>query len=93
MKLSETKGDYILLFFYNPDCHVCAETKEYIREQNIGQKAEIVWVDPEKEKQIDESRLYDLRVIPTLYLLDKNKNVLLKDASIATINEYLQRSI
>lgn len=92
MQLSETKGNYILLFFYNPDCQMCAETNEYIRQQGIGQKAEIVWVNPEKDKQIDEGRLYDLRAIPTLYLLDKDKKVLLKDAPVALIDEYLQRN-
>lgn len=35
-----------------------------------------------------ESR-YDLKAIPTLYLLDANKNVLLKDATTQTIEEYL----
>lgn len=92
IKLSDTPGDYILLFFYNPDCHVCAETKEYIRKQKIDQKAQIVWVDPAKEKCIDEEGLYDLRVIPTLYLLDKNKKVLLKDVPIALIDNYLQKN-
>lgn len=92
MKLSETAGDYILLFFYSPDCHVCAETKEYIQKQGIAGKTEIVWVNPEKEKQIDEERLYDLRAIPTLYLLDKDKRVLLKDAPVTLIDEYLQKN-
>lgn len=91
MKLSETRGEYILLFFYNPDCHVCSETKEYIHKQGIAEKVEIVWANPEKEKQIDEEKLYDLRVIPTLYLLDKDKRVLLKDAPIVSIHEYLQK--
>lgn len=42
MTLSEITGNYILLFFYNPDCHVCAETKEYISNQGIAEKVEIV---------------------------------------------------
>jgi hypothetical protein len=32
---------------------------------------------------------YDLKAIPTLYLLDKNKTVLLKDATFAEIESYL----
>lgn len=34
--------------------------------------------------------LYDLKAIPTLYLLDKDKKVLLKDATVAQIDQYLQ---
>lgn len=33
--------------------------------------------------------LYDLRAIPTLYLLDKNKTVLLKDATLQKVEQYL----
>jgi thiol-disulfide isomerase/thioredoxin len=35
--------------------------------------------------------LYDLRAIPTLYLLDRNKTVLLKDANFVAIENYLNR--
>ncbi|WP_288880099.1 DUF5106 domain-containing protein [uncultured Bacteroides sp.] len=38
---------------------------------------------------INAGQLYDLRAIPTLYLLDAEKNVLLKDAPFAQIEEYL----
>jgi thiol-disulfide isomerase/thioredoxin len=34
-------------------------------------------------------KAYDLRAIPTLYLLDQNKKVLLKDATFAEIEQYL----
>ena len=36
-----------------------------------------------------EQQLYDLKAIPTLYLLNKDKTVLLKDAPAQTIEEYL----
>ena len=38
---------------------------------------------------IKPSQLYDLKAIPTLYLLNKDKTVLLKDAPAQTIEEYL----
>lgn len=34
-------------------------------------------------------RLYDLKAIPALYLLDENKTVILKDASVEAIEDYL----
>ena len=42
---------------------------------------------------IDQKSLYDLKAIPTLYLLDKDKTVLLKDATAEEIEEYLQKNI
>ena len=39
---------------------------------------------------IRKQRLYDLKAIPTLYLLDRNKKVLLKDAPAGTVIQYLE---
>ena len=38
---------------------------------------------------ITKERLYDLRAIPTFYLLDREKRVLLKDAPFRIIEAYL----
>ena len=43
----------------------------------------------DKELVIKNKNLYDLRAIPTLYLLDKNKIVLLKDATLQKVEQYL----
>lgn len=42
------------------------------------------------KQAITKSELYDLKAIPTLYLLDKNKRVILKDASVEQIEAWLQ---
>lgn len=48
------------------------------------------WINGyDKELTLKTENRYDLRAIPTLYLLDKNKMVLLKDAPAPTIEEYL----
>lgn len=39
--------------------------------------------------QILSQELYDLKASPTVYLLDKQKNVLLKDVSLETVLDYL----
>lgn len=44
----------------------------------------------DKSQKISTERLYDLKAIPTLYLLDKDKKVILKDAPIEMIENYLQ---
>lgn len=48
------------------------------------------WMNSYDAKQtVKEQGLYDLKAIPTLYLLDKNKTVLLKDATVAEVELYL----
>lgn len=42
---------------------------------------------------IKEKNLYDLKAIPTLYLLDEKKQVLLKDATVADVDRYLADTV
>ncbi len=50
------------------------------------------WINGyDKKLMLKKKNLYDLKAIPTLYLLDKNKKVLLKDATVMQINQYLQQ--
>lgn len=39
-------------------------------------------------QELSVDKTYDLKAIPTLYLLDKDKRVILKDSSIELINQY-----
>ncbi len=49
------------------------------------------WINGcDKEMKLMEGPLYDLRPTPSLYLLDKNKIVILKDAPFETIEDYLK---
>lgn len=43
----------------------------------------------DKGQQIEKQKLYELRAIPSLYLLDKDKRVLLKDANTPDIERFL----
>jgi hypothetical protein len=48
------------------------------------------WINAHDEPRIIRSQtLYDLRAIPSLYLLDRNKRVLLKDADVRSVELYL----
>jgi thioredoxin-related protein len=42
----------------------------------------------DKGMTITQKKLYDIRAIPTLYLFDKEKNVVLKDTSIEAIENF-----
>lgn len=47
------------------------------------------WVNAYDDRTvITNKRLYDIKAIPTLYLLDKNKKIILKDTSLEAIEEY-----
>lgn len=49
------------------------------------------WIDGYDEGQrLTHERLYDLKAMPTLYLLDANKRVLLKDASVDRIEAWMK---
>lgn len=86
--LYRTKGDLLLLFFYHIDCDMCKATKVYITDHGIDCKIKILCADPDKNTHLDAP--YDLRTTPTLYLLDKDKTVLLKETPIEIINDYLK---
>ena len=48
------------------------------------------WINGyDKKFAIKEQQLYDLKAIPTLYLLNKEKTVFLKDATTQAVEEYL----
>ncbi|GHV48522.1 hypothetical protein FACS1894181_04480 [Bacteroidia bacterium] len=46
-------------------------------------------VSYDEKRAIDREELYDLKAIPSLYLLDKDKKVLLKDATFEQVENYL----
>lgn len=47
------------------------------------------WINAYDEHMIiDKKRLYDIKGIPTIYLLDKNKRIILKDTSLEEIESY-----
>lgn len=49
------------------------------------------WINAyDKGMTITHKRIYDIKAIPTLYLLDKNKKVILKDTSIEEIDRFFQ---
>lgn len=52
------------------------------------------WIDGYDEgRQLTRRQVYDLKAMPTLYLLDSRKRVILKDISIDKIEECLRHSV
>lgn len=49
------------------------------------------WINGyDKERLVENKRLYDLKAIPTLYLFDKDKKILFKDAPVDVIERYIR---
>ncbi|RHR55856.1 DUF5106 domain-containing protein [uncultured Parabacteroides sp.] len=117
--LYHVKADYLLLFFYNPDCHACKEITDQLAASPIvngwikNNKLKILAVYPDEDLDawrnhisympaswinsydstvsLKNDEIYDLKAIPTLYLLDKDKKVILKDVTFNQIENYLQQ--
>jgi hypothetical protein len=51
------------------------------------------WINSyDKRVSLKNDEIYDLKAIPTLYLLNKEKKVLLKDATFQQIENYLSQT-
>lgn len=49
------------------------------------------WINSiDSDQKIVQTKLYHLRAIPTIYLLDKNKKVLMKDVDVKAIEQYFK---
>ena len=117
--LYHTKADYLLLFFYNPDCHACKEITDQLTASPLvtewirNNKLKILAVYPDEDLEawknhisympaswinsydsavsLKNDEIYDLKAIPTLYLLDKDKKVVLKDVTFNQVENYLKQ--
>lgn len=113
--LYNTKADYLVLYFYNPECEACRETSKVLEASDMTgfikngkikllaislEPNSVLWHTTAQTKpfwlhgqdakdNIQSQGIYDLSAIPTLYLLDKHKNVILKDCKTEDIISYL----
>lgn len=113
-------GEYILILFYNPDCHACAELISTIKNSSVISELlenkslsilsfypdsdleiwkkhlkdiPITWINGyDKHQTVQNKKVYDLKAIPTLYLLDTNKQVILKDVDFYILQQWLEQN-
>ena len=113
------KAEYTLLFFYNPDCHTCADVKQamqrslLLKDMVSGGRMKVLTVYPDEDvalwrrhlgemseewingydkgQILTHETLYDLSSIPSFYLLDKDKKVLLKDADWRQVMQFFEK--
>lgn len=120
-KMSGIESDFLVLFFYNPDCPACGEIKEMLElSQPISELREaghlkvlalytdgdlvawkkhlpenpLWWISAyDKGTIVLSNEVYDLKAIPTLYLLDKDKNVILKDPTPQNMEQWIVQNL
>lgn len=110
-------GDYLLLFFYDPECENCNAVRAFLQGNELLQKLVIqnritvlmVYAEGDKtvwercknnhpqgwlsvfdsDESIMDKRIYELRAMPGIYLLDSSKRVVLKDVMPDVLMRYL----
>ena len=89
--LQEINADLLLLYFYDPDCEQCKETQKHMEQSGIlkDKRLQILRVNP-TDYDLAGRLLYWFDRMPSLYLLDKDKRVILKDATIEETEEKLR---
>lgn len=116
--LYETKAEWLLLLFYDPDCIDCAETirrmkaSPVINDRISRGELRLLALYPDRDTEawgryqaniptswinaydpeglIRDNEMYDLQASPTIYLLDREKTVRLKNATFSQIERYLE---
>lgn len=116
-RMHQLEADYLVLFFYDPDCDTCQDVLRQLKESELlksglqTKKIKVLALYPDedlrrweqyrinlpdtwlnaydKEHKIMQETLYDLKALPSLYLLDHQKKVLLKDVYWSKIEKFL----
>lgn len=102
-RLSEAHTPYIIVYFYDPDCETCQEVEKQMAQEPLlkesasayenqnrpsdSNKITLIKVNAMERKELWKD--YYFRSFPTLYLLDKDKKVVLKDVELAKIISFL----
>lgn len=82
-RLHQVKSPYTLLYFYDPDCEHCNEVAAAMaKEPVITANPAVRLVEVDASRRQDLWELYFLRSFPVIYLLDAEKKVVLKDATL-----------
>lgn len=82
-QLSDYKDQKIILYFYDPDCENCHKVSAWLKQQTIP--ADIKVLKMIADNHI--SYIYSLKNMPTIFLLDKENKVILKDCTAQELIE------
>lgn len=82
-QLSDYKNQKVILYFYDPDCENCHKVSAWLQTQTIPADIKVI-------KMIADthiSHVYSLKNMPTIFLLDKENKVILKDCTAQELIE------
>ena len=86
--LHKIEGELTLLLFYDPDCRRCQRLEAQMEQEPLiiqNPRLNVV-----RMNKADLKTEYYVPFTPALYLLDKQKRVVLKDTNLQTLLQYLQ---
>lgn len=91
-------GRPVLLLFFDPDCESCQHTINLLHNDTILTQAlannQLALLTINTQSSILDPQsiftLYDLKSLPTLYLLSPSRQVILKDTTTNALSEYIQ---
>ncbi len=76
-RLSDYKGQRVIIYFYDPECENCQRITEWLSQQTIP--TDIAFLNVLADDKL--TSLYSIRATPTIFLLDKDNRVVLKDCT------------
>ena len=115
-RMSDLRGEPLVLFFYNAPCHICGTKADELGKSPLITSALAAgtlrvlaldkwgdveswrekvqdmptgWIHGRNYKDFDGMELYVIEHVPTIYLLDSQGRVLLRDTSLEEIEQQL----
>lgn len=85
-QLSDYRGKKVILYFYDPDCENCHNISAWLDKQTIPAGFSLLRIVADNRL----STIYGLKAMPTIYLLDKENKVILKDCTPEQLMEALR---
>ena len=82
-QLSDYKDQKVILYFYDPDCENCHKVSAWLKQQTIPANIKVLKMIADNHI----SYMYSLKNMPTIFLLDKENKVILKDCTAQELIE------
>lgn len=89
--LAENENKKVFLFFLGDHCSWCSKQKEVILQEEVVKKLNdyiVCYVDLSERK--DLASKYNVKVIPTYFIINKNEKILNKNIGYKNKNDFIK---